>query len=200
MEYGVAMLGKRSEDEDSDFDPDLEDDPDNGTETGTDSEGPKKNYITPPGFQKLKDEYNQLFHGERPKLVEVIAWAASNGDRSENGDYIYGKRRLREIDRRLRFLGRRMQSAVVIEPSRQPGDQVLFGAKVTVEDENGKVQTYFIVGEDEIDIERRRISWVSPVAKALMGKQQGDTTVVQRPNGEIELTILKIEYPSDSKA
>ncbi len=153
-----------------------------------------KNYITPVGMQKLKKEYHQLFHTERPKLVETIAWAASNGDRSENADYIYGKRRLREIDRRLKFLGRRMAAAVVVDPKLQSTEKVLFGARVTVEDEEGREVVYHIVGEDEIDLTQRKISWVSPVAKALLNAKKGDSVVVHRPNGEIELTILKIEY------
>lgn len=154
-----------------------------------------KNYVTPQGMQKLKAEYQQLFHVERPKVVETIAWAASNGDRSENADYIYGKRRLREIDRRLRFLGRRLSQAVIVNPAEQPKDQVLFGALVTAEDEDGKKLSYRIVGEDEINIEKRQISWVSPVAKALMGAKIGDVVTVRRPNGELDLTIVKIEYP-----
>lgn len=154
----------------------------------------RKNYITQGGLQKLKAEYHQLFHVERPKLVETVSWAASNGDRSENGDYIYGKRRMREIDRRLRFLGRRMAAAVVVEVGLQPSDKVLFGAKVTVEDEDGKRLFYHIVGEDEIDVEKRKISWVSPVAQALMNAKVGDSVVVQRPSGETELSVVKIEY------
>ncbi|MDZ4678197.1 MAG: transcription elongation factor GreB [Oligoflexia bacterium] len=181
--------------EDDLTDSDLDNDED-GDEGGSSPDG-YKNYITPNGFQKLKTEYQKLFHDERPKLVETIAWAASNGDRSENGDYIYGKRRLREIDRRLKFLGKRMASAVVVELGKQSKEQVLFGAKVTVEDEDGRKLSYQIVGEDEIDIESRKISWVSPVAKALMNAQKGSHVIVQRPNGETELKILKIEYPED---
>jgi transcription elongation factor GreB len=154
----------------------------------------RKNYITPGGLQKLKAEYHQLFHVERPKLVEIISWAASNGDRSENGDYIYGKRRMREIDRRLKFLGKRMAAAIIVETSLQPSDKVLFGAKVTVKDEDGKKLFYHIVGEDEIDVEMRKISWVSPVAKALMNAKVGDSVIVQRPQGETELIVVKIEY------
>ena len=153
-----------------------------------------KNYITPEGLKKIKAEYHQLFHVERPKLVETVSWAASNGDRSENGDYIYGKRRLREIDRRLKFLGRRLAAAVVVETNQQSPDKVLFGARVTVEDEDSKRMVYQIVGEDEIDVEKRKISWVSPIAKALMNAKLGDSVVVHRPNGEMELSIVKIEY------
>lgn len=152
------------------------------------------NYITSKGFKALQEEYQTLFSVERPKLVETIAWAASNGDRSENGDYIYGKRRLREIDRRLRFLGRRMASAVVVPMETQKSDQIHFGARVTVEDQDGHKFLYHIVGEDEINLEERKISWVSPVAKALLGKRVGETTVVQRPNGETELVVIKFEY------
>ncbi|MCC6277715.1 MAG: transcription elongation factor GreB [Oligoflexia bacterium] len=177
-------------DEDNEFDPDLEDEEDGDGQ----SQGTHHNYITPSGMAKLKAEYQNLFHKERPKLVETIAWAASNGDRSENADYIYGKRRLREIDRRLRFLGRRLASAVVVDLSHQDSSKVLFGAKVTVDDENGKRLQYTIVGEDEIDIENRRISWVSPIAKALLNAKVGDTVTVTRPQGEIDLTIKKIEY------
>jgi len=160
-------------------------------------DGHFKNYITPSGLKKLKAEYHQLFHTERPKLVETISWAASNGDRSENGDYIYGKRRLREIDRRLKFLGRRLTSAVLVEVAGQSRDTVLFGAKVTIEDEDSKRLTYHVVGEDEIDIEKRKISWVSPMAKALLNAKLGDSVVVRRPNGEIEVRIVKIEYLSE---
>ena len=175
--------------DDLQFDPEDENDDESTTSQGY------KNYITPDGMQKLKSEYHKLFHEERPKLVEVISWAASNGDRSENGDYIYGKKRLREIDRRLRFLGKRMAQAVVVEKQAKPPDQVLFGVRVTVEDENSKKLTYDIIGEDEIDLENRKISWVSPLAKAIMGKRVGDQAMVQRPQGELELTIIKIEYP-----
>jgi transcription elongation factor GreB len=160
-----------------------------------------KNYVSAKGFAALRAEYHELFHNERPKLVETVAWAASNGDRSENGDYIYGKRRLREIDRRLRFLGRRMQNAQVVistDQSKGPGkDRVQFGAQVTTKDDDGKKFVYRIVGEDEIDIDRRRISWVSPIAKALMGAKKGDVVTVKRPTGELDLTIIKIEYPGD---
>lgn len=158
--------------------------------------GDRKVYITPQGFEKIKAEYDELFHNERPKLVETIAWAASNGDRSENGDYIYGKRRMREIDRRLKYLGQRIANAVVVDPKTQPKDRVLFGAQVTVEDEHGKSLLYIIVGEDEIDVENRKISWVSPVAKALIGAKVGDVVTVQRPSGPTEVEILDIQYAS----
>lgn len=153
-----------------------------------------KNYITPAGFEKLKAEYSELFHNERPKVVETVAWAASNGDRSENADYIYGKRRLREIDSRLRFLSRRLEAAEVVDPKTVTAKNVVFGATVTVTDEDEKTIVYQIVGEDESDIKFRKISWKSPVAKALLGKKVGDEAVVKKPNGEESLIIEKIQY------
>lgn len=153
-----------------------------------------KNYITPAGFEKLKSEYSQLLHGERPKLVETIAWAASNGDRSENADYIYGKRRLREIDRRLKFLIDRIENAEVVDPAIVSSDKVLFGAKVTISNEEEKNFTYQIVGEDEFDIQKGLISWRSPMAKALLGKKEGDEVTIQKPKGSEIVLIEKIEY------
>ncbi len=156
-----------------------------------------KNYITPSGAQKLKDELKKLLHQERPDLVKVVAWAASNGDRSENGDYIYGKRRLREIDRRIRFLTKRLEDAEVIDSSRQDSSRVLFGATVTILDEDGKKKTYRIVGQDEIDPAKGWISWVSPMAKAILNSKVGDAVIVKTPKGEEELEILNISYKSD---
>lgn len=153
-----------------------------------------KNYMTPAGLEKLKAEYNELFHNERPKLVETIAWAAGNGDRSENADYIYGKRRLREIDRRLGFLGGRLEKAEVIDPKRVQSQTVVFGATVTLVDENEKSFVYQIVGEDETDAGRGKISWRSPVAKALLGKRVGDDVLVHKPSGEEIFSLEKIEY------
>ena len=175
---------------------DAEEDPASIDSGASDSEE-IKNYITPSGIKKLQSEYHKLFHDERPKLVETISWAASNGDRSENGDYIYGKRRLREIDKRLRYLGKRMASAVIVDSGNHKTDKVLFGAKVTVQDESGKKVAYHIVGEDEIDIDQRKISWVSPIAKSLLGSKKGDLVVVHRPTGEAELKVSRIEYPED---
>ncbi|MEK6775108.1 MAG: transcription elongation factor GreB [Bdellovibrionota bacterium] len=154
----------------------------------------EKNYITPEGLKKLISEYNELLHGERPKLVEVIAWAAGNGDRSENADYIYGKRRLREIDRRLRFLTQRMEAAEVVDPTKLNSVTVVFGATVTILNEEDEKLIYQIVGEDEFDIKTGKISWKSPVAKALLGKKTGDETVIVKPNGQEFVTIEKIEY------
>lgn len=152
-----------------------------------------KNYITKTGFQRLKDEYETLFHGERPKLVETIAWAASNGDRSENADYIYGKRRLREIDRRLGYLSNRLESSVVVDPKTVSTDKVVFGTTVIVEDEDGNESSYMIVGEDETQPEVGKISWQSPVAKGLIGKKVDDEVVVKIPAGEKVLYILEIK-------
>lgn len=153
-----------------------------------------KNYITPPGLEKLKKEYTELFHNERPKLVETIAWAASNGDRSENADYIYGKRRLREIDKRLKFLRDRMEDAEVVNPSEITSDKVVFGATVTIVNEDEDEHVYQIVGEDEFDIKLGKISWKSPVAKALLGKKEGDEVTIKKPGGDEIVTIEKVEY------
>ncbi len=154
----------------------------------------EKNYITPTGLERLRQEYGQLLNGERPKVVETVAWAASNGDRSENADYIYGKRRLREIDRRLRWLSDRLEKAEVVEPSQVRSTKVVFGATVTIEDEDGETVTYQIVGEDETDIKALQISWKSPLARALLGKTVGDEVTVRKPSGEVSVRIEKIEY------
>ena len=153
-----------------------------------------KNYITPTGIQKLKEEYHQLFHVERPKIVETVAWAASNGDRSENADYIYGKRRLREIDSRLRFLSDRLDKAEIVDPKKLKGETIVFGTTVTVSNEDGESKIYQIVGEDEWNIQQNKISWKSPVAKSLLGKKVGDEVVVKKPQGEEALVIEKIEF------
>lgn len=154
-----------------------------------------RNYVTPAGFTKLKEEALHLLDKERPDLVKVIQWAASNGDRSENADYIYGKRRLREIDRRIRFLTKRLDAAVVVDPAnREPTDQVFFGATVTVRHGNGDEKTYSIVGIDEADASRNLISWISPLAKALLKAREGDVVMLRSPSGEEELEILAVEY------
>ncbi len=152
------------------------------------------NYITPEGFRKLQEEFRQLFHEERPKLVETVAWAAGNGDRSENGDYIYGKRRLREIDKRLKYLRDRIESAQVVDPLTVKTDKVVFGATVTIIDETDEEREYVIVGEDEIEPGKNKISWKSPMAKALLGKQEGDEVIIQRPAGPLVAEIVKITY------
>lgn len=155
-----------------------------------------KNYITPAGYQRIKDELLQLIDVDRPEVVRVVHWAASNGDRSENGDYIYGKRRLREIDRRIRFLTKRMDSAFVVDPSVHYGnDQVFFGATVTYVNKTGEEHTVTIVGVDELDPLRGRISWVSPVARALTKCREGEVAQLQTPQGMDELEIVSVEYP-----
>ncbi|MBL8385424.1 MAG: transcription elongation factor GreB [Burkholderiales bacterium] len=154
-----------------------------------------KNYITPAGYAALKAEFDRLYREERPKLVETIAWAASNGDRSENGDYIYGKRRLRQIDSRIRFLSRRMEAAEVVEPSRQSGnDQIFFGATVTYVNRAGEQCAVQIVGVDEAEPAAGRISWISPVARALLKAREGDVVTLATPAGREELEILEVRY------
>ena len=154
-----------------------------------------KNYITPAGFRNLKEEYRQLWEIERPALVQTISWAASNGDRSENGDYIYGKKRLREIDRRLRFLAKRLENSEVVDPlTRQGCEQVFFGATVTVCHGDGIERTYSIVGVEEADVSRGRISWVSPLARALLKARLDDEVKLQLPNGIEELIVVAINY------
>ncbi len=154
-----------------------------------------KNYITPAGHARLKEELEQLVKRERPNVVEIVAWAASNGDRSENGDYIYGKRRLREIDRRIRFLTKRLDIAEVVDPLRQgDNDQVFFGAQVTIADSGGEENTYTIVGVDEADVMRGRISWISPLARALIKSREGDSIRFQSPVGIREINILAVVY------
>jgi transcription elongation factor GreB len=154
-----------------------------------------KNYITPAGFKRLKDEALHLLDKERPELVKLVQWAAANGDRSENADYIYGKRRLREIDRRIRFLTRRLDAAVVVDPAaREPTDQVFFGATVGILHETGEKNLYAIVGIDEADVATGRISWISPLARALLKAHEGDTVTMRTPRGGERLQILSVEY------
>lgn len=153
-----------------------------------------KNYITRDGFKRLKDEAHQLFHTERPKVVEVVSWAASNGDRSENADYHYGKKRLREIDGRLRSLALKMDASEIVDPKLIKTDKIVFGATVTIEFEDESLKTYQIVGEDEIDTTGNKISWKSPIAKALLGKKEGDEAILKKPSKEEYITIIKVEY------
>ena len=154
-----------------------------------------KNYITPNGYRKLKEELEQLWKVERPELVKIITWAASNGDRSENGDYIYGKKRLREIDRRVRFLRQRLEQAEVVDPTqRGECEQIFFGATVTVLDSNGCENTYSIVGVDEANAGRGLISWVSPLARALLKLREGEAAMLHTPAGLQELEILSVIY------
>lgn len=155
-----------------------------------------KNYLTPEGHQAMRTELLNLIDNERPEVVNIVSWAASNGDRSENGDYIYGKRRLREIDRRIRFLTKRLDLAEVVQPSVHFGsDQVFFGATVEYENQEGEVQVVRIVGVDEFDPLRGKISWISPVARALTKSRIGDTVSLKTPHGVDELTILDVKYP-----
>lgn len=155
-----------------------------------------KNYITPAGYQRIKDELLQLIDVDRPEVVKIVHWAASNGDRSENGDYIYGKRRLREIDRRIRFLTKRMDSAAVVDPSVHHGnDQIFFGATVHYTTAAGEAHTVTIVGIDELDPLKGKISWVSPVARALTKAREGDQVTLQTPHGAEELEVLSVSYP-----
>jgi len=156
-----------------------------------------RNYMTPGGFARMKDELERLVQKERPELVATVAWAASNGDRSENADYIYGKKRLREIDRRIRFLIRRLDVAEVVDPAahRDEGtDQVFFGATVTVRSAKDGERTVSIVGIDEIDTARGYISWVSPMARALIKAREGDTVTLHTPGGVDEVEILRVHY------
>lgn len=156
-----------------------------------------KNYMTPAGYRRLKDEYMHLLDVERPALVQTVAWAASNGDRSENGDYIYGKKRLREIDRRLRFLAKRMESSEVIDPAQRQGcEQVFFGATVTVCHEDGVERTYSIVGIDEANASKGHISWVSPLARVLLKAREDDIIKLPLPNGVEELVVVEVRYQS----
>jgi len=157
-----------------------------------------RNYMTPGGFARLKAELASLVDQERPEVVATVAWAASNGDRSENGDYIYGKKRLREIDRRIRFLIRRLDNAEVVDPhsrrESENADQIFFGATVTVSNARGEERTVSIVGVDEIDTARGYISWVSPMARALIKAREGDSVTLRTPGGIEELEILEVRY------
>jgi len=156
----------------------------------------RTNIITPEGYRALRDEYEALFGVERPKLVETISWAAGNGDRSENGDYIYGRKRLREIDRRINWLAKRMTSAKVVDPaSHEDRSRILFGAIVTLVDEEDNGRTVTLVGEDEADAGAGRISWNSPMARAIRGAAVGDVRRLALPSGEQEIEVVAIRYP-----
>ena len=157
----------------------------------------RHNYLTPTGYAALRAEYEQLFATERPALVETIAWAAGNGDRSENGDYIYGRKRLREIDRRLGWLARRMKAAKVVDPvTQQDRDRAWFGASVTFADEDDSERTVTLVGDDEADAGAGRIGWNAPVARALRGAAVGDLRRVTLPAGERNYEVTAIAYPT----
>ena len=154
----------------------------------------EKNYITPAGYRRLREELAALWDVERPKLVETIAWAASNGDRSENADYIYGKRRLREVDRRIRFLSKRIDAAEVVDNAGRDDERAFFGATVTYRDRGGVERTVTIVGIDEVDPARGRVSWVSPIAKALLKAREGDVVVLRTPAGAEEIEVGEVRY------
>lgn len=157
--------------------------------------GPRPNYITPAGFAALREEYDRLLGTERPEIVEVVSWAASNGDRSENGDYLYGRKRMREIDRRLGWLAKRMKAAKVIDPAAQPDkSRVFFGATVEIADEDDRRRILTIVGNDEADAGAGRIGWDSPLARALRGAAVADLRRVQLPGGELEYEVMAIRY------
>ena len=156
----------------------------------------RPNYITPDGYRRLREEYEALYAGERPKLLETIGWAAANGDRSENADYQYGRKRLREVDRRINFLSRRMKAAVVTDPAQQPDrSRAWFGATVTLADEDDVERIVTLVGEDEADASTGRISWHSPIARAVRGAAVGDTRRVALPGGERDYEVMAIAYP-----
>lgn len=154
----------------------------------------KNNYISPKGHQKLVSELEDLLKRERPEITKLIQWAASNGDRSENADYLYGKRRLREIDRRIRFLNQRLDAAVVVDPTTIKSDKIQFGATVILMDEEGRKKRFTIVGVDEVDTAQGRISWQSPIGKTLLGKEVGDEVLVKVPAGEIVYEVLEVTY------
>lgn len=156
-----------------------------------------KNYMTPQGLATLQEEWRVLMREERPKVVEVVSWAAGNGDRSENGDYIYGKKRLREIDRRIRYLTKRIESAEIVDPRQQKNrEQVFFGATVTYVRRDNSEHTVTIVGVDEADLTMGKISWLSPIARALLKAQVGDEVALNTPGGRETLEVIKLSYPS----
>ncbi len=153
-----------------------------------------KNYISPAGYARLDAELRRLVEIERPEVVQTVAWAASNGDRSENGDYIYGKKRLREIDRRVRFLIKRLEAAQVVNVAGRDTDQIFFGATVRVRSQGGQRRTVTIVGIDEVDPARGRVSWISPIARTLLKAREGDVVTLRSPAGSEELEILEVRY------
>jgi len=171
-----------------------DDDQDDGPDAELQSLPVLKNYITPKGFSRLKQELHELLNTARPDLVQVVSWAASNGDRSENGDYLYGKKKLREIDRRIRFLTKRMEIAEIIDPAKIQSSRVQFGATVTFQNEDGVRKKVSIIGIDEIDPAQGKISWISPLAKVLLNQEVGEAITFISPKGEEELEILSIEY------
>jgi transcription elongation factor GreB len=158
------------------------------------SSNKEKNYITPQGFKKLKDELDYLLRIERPEVTKTVTWAAGNGDRSENADYIYGKKRMREIDKRVRFLTSRLDAAHVVDPATITSIRIQFGATVKLSDEDGAEKTISIVGIDEINTEKGHLSWRSPIGSSLIGKVEGESIIVRTPKGELEYEIIEIIY------
>jgi transcription elongation factor GreB len=154
----------------------------------------KNNYITPLSHKRLLDELENLLKNERPEVTKLVQWAASNGDRSENADYLYGKRRLREIDRRIRFLTQRLDASVVVDPQKMNSNKIQFGATIELLDEEGKTKTFTIVGVDEVNTSLGRISWQSPVGKSLIGKSSGDEVLVKVPSGEVVYEVISVTY------
>ena len=160
-----------------------------------------RNYMTPAGYRRLREELMTLLDVERPKMVETVSWAAKNGDRSENGDYLYGKKRLREIDRRIRFLTRRLDIAEVADPSLHHGsDQVFFGARVTYANEQGEQRTVTIKGIDEADSLQGEVSWIAPIARALLKAREGDEVTLMTPAGTQRIEVLEVHYPKPEPA
>jgi len=156
-----------------------------------------KNYMTPQGFERLREELMTLMRKERPEVVQVVSWAAANGDRSENGDYLYGKKRLREIDRRIRFLSKRLERSEVVDPAKRPKtDQVFFGATVTYAEESGQERTITIMGIDEADHLHGEVSWVAPIARALLKAREGDEVSLMTPGGVETLEVIEVRYPA----
>jgi transcription elongation factor GreB len=154
-----------------------------------------RNYMTPAGFARMREELDALMRRERPEVVKVVSWAASNGDRSENGDYIYGKKRLREIDRRVRYLSKRLANAEVVDPAKRGRtDQVFFGATVTYANGKGEERTVTIVGVDEVALEKGHVSWISPIARALLKAEEGDVVKMRTPAGVEEIEIVRVDY------
>jgi transcription elongation factor GreB len=154
-----------------------------------------KNYMTPEGFARLRGELDSLMRKERPEVVKTVTWAASNGDRSENGDYLYGKKRLREIDRRVRYLSKRLANSEVVDPAKRPKtEQVFFGATVTYANEKGEERTVKIVGVDEVELDKGHVSWISPIAKALLRAEEGDVVKLRTPQGVEDIEIVTVRY------
>jgi transcription elongation factor GreB len=155
---------------------------------------PAKNYISPAGYARLKAELKQLVELERPEVVRTVAWAAKNGDRSENGDYLYGKKRLREIDRRVRFLIKRLEAAEIVDAAGRGSDQIFFGSTIKIKSKDGEIRTLTILGVDETDTAKGRVSWISPIAKALLKAHEGDRVAFATPGGIEEIEILEVRY------